>query len=58
MRNWKTLLGTVVALSGLFLIGYNGYLKVSGRSVEVNFLLAGLLLCLTGAYLIKRGRTD
>lgn len=56
--NWKIITGTIVALGGLGLIGWTGYTKITGHPIEATTLLAGLLLSLAGAFLIRRGRME
>lgn len=56
--NWKIVAGTVVILGGVLLIMWTAYQKFTHRTVESNLLLAGLLLAASGAFLVKRGRTD
>lgn len=56
--NWKIITGTIAALGGLSLIGWTGYMKITGHPIEVTTMLAGLLLCLAGAFLVRRGRME
>ena len=56
--NWKIAAGTVVALGGVGLIMWTAYQRVTHQQGESNLFLAGLLLAVAGAFLVKRGRTD
>jgi hypothetical protein len=56
--NWKTTVGIMVAVTGLGLIGWTGYRKIQGETIEATTGLAGLLLSLAGAFLIRRGRQE
>lgn len=49
-------IGYILAGVGLLLIVWNGYLFVSGKSVEAISLTLGIIIYIVGAVLIKKNK--
>ena len=56
--NWKRITGSVIALAGLGLVIWNAYTYLDGRKTDSALTASGLILCLIGAFLIKKGRME
>jgi hypothetical protein len=52
----KLVIGYILASVGLLLIVWNGYLFVSGKSVEAISLTLGIIIYIVGAVLIKKNK--
>lgn len=52
----KLVIGYILAGVGLLLIVWNGYLFVSGKSVEAISLTLGIIIYIVGAVLIKKNK--
>lgn len=52
----KLVIGYILGGIGLLLIVWNGYLFVSGKSVEVISLVFGVIIYIVGAVLIKKNK--
>ena len=52
----KLVIGYVLGSIGLLLIVWNGYLFVSGKSVEAISLTLGIIIYIVGAVLIKKNK--
>ena len=52
----KLVIGYILAGVGLLLIVWNGYLLVSGKSVEAISLTLGIIIYIVGAVLIKKNK--
>jgi hypothetical protein len=52
--NWLKIAGYSIAVSGLGILGWNAYLYLTGNTVDKTTAGAGILLCVTGAFLVRR----
>lgn len=48
--------GYIICLTGLIILTWNAYTIIFSSKIEGISSLAGILLCLAGAFIIKRSR--